>query len=363
MRKRRTFKTKKINIKKIYFWSTLITVILLIPTSIARTGRVFPDFTKILGDVGDLYFSTREYRTSASKLIEYIRIIFSPILAMYIPLTIYMWKKLSVKYRVIAIISIPYIMLISAGQGQNKGIFDVFIILIAIIPIIAFKNNIKIKISKKIRNLILIFCMLFIIFSFFSNNISSRTNGSLYNARTQVYADMNSGIMKIIPENLKYGFAQMSSYLTQGYYGMALALELDFEPMYGVGSSRFITENFVQLFNKPEIRDMTYPARTKIYGWDPDIVWSSAYPWIASDISFYGIPILLIIFGALISMTWKESIYNNNFISCIYYTQLIIIALYLPANNQMFQNPESFFGFFVLTIIWYKNRKSIIEEI
>ena len=90
--------------------------------------------------------------------------------------------------------------------------------------------------------------------------------------------------------------------------------------------------------------------------------WSTFYTWVASDISFIGVLILMFIIGYLLARTWKRAKDKNDYISLVVFVQLMLLCFYLPANNQLFQSYEGLFGNMSWLMIWLLSIKKMKEK-
>lgn len=340
----------------------LLSVILFIPTSLARTGLLFPNLVGAFQNLGEAYFQTREVRLESNSVIEYIRILVAPFLFSLYPLTIYYWGELNKRYKVVALSVCLGYLLISINMGINKLIVDYLIIFIALVFIkkfIIFRQ--QLNLIQFLKRLLLIFTFLIFFFQFinyFQSTQISRVGDNIgdYNYRANIYSDRDVLLVRFFPEEVKTGIIQLSSYITQGYYGLSLAMKEDFTWTYGVGSSIFIMKNVESLFDI-NIEERTYPFKTIKYGWDPLISWSSIYPWLASDLTFLGVFIFIAFVGYLLGLALKDIINNRNFLAIPSLSQLILLIFYIPANNQMMQSGEAFFAFFITLFLWLFSRK------
>src|SRR5258708_38058009 len=76
--------------------SLVVTLLLLIPTSLARTGKLLPDIVFGLTNPGAAYSSSILWRShwTVFTSVEYIRILIGPLLFLLFPLTLYYWQML-----------------------------------------------------------------------------------------------------------------------------------------------------------------------------------------------------------------------------------------------------------------------------
>src|SRR6267143_4744057 len=132
----------------------------------------------------------------------------------------------------------------------------------------------------------------------------------------------------------------MTFYVTHGYYGLYLSLDKPFVPMFGVGNSLFLTQQVVRITGNEQIGRSSYPKRIEEDGWDALGLWSSIYPWIASDVSFPGTIVLVFLIGRLFALAWLDTLCGGNPFAVVMFSMFAIMLFYFPANNQMLQTGE-----------------------
>lgn len=153
-----------------------------------------------------------------------------------------------------------------------------------------------------------------------------------------------------VPPIIMKFWVSFSSYFTQGYYGMSQALTLPWVPMFGVGNSMFLVDLVSR--NVTDIDQYTYQVRMEPMGWDSDIQWHSMYTWLANDVSFYGVVIIMLLIGLLFGAMFKDAISSDNPFAkmSIFYFMLMII--FIPCNNQLAQRADTMFSFILLVLCW-----------
>lgn len=141
-----------------------------------------------------------------------------------------------------------------------------------------------------------------------------------------------------------------SSYLTQGYYGMSQALTLDWIPMYGVGNSMFLVNIISE--NIYDIDQFTYQVRLEPYGWDSDTNWHTMYTWLANDVSFYGVVLVMFAIGIIFGMMFKDAVITKNPFARASVFFYILMLVFIPCNNQIAQSNENLCAFLLLIGLW-----------
>jgi hypothetical protein len=149
----------------------------------------------------------------------------------------------------------------------------------------------------------------------------------------------------------------MDLYLSQGYYALSLSLREPFVPMFGVGNSMFLYRQAARITGDGNILNDPYPVRIEKYGWDAQVLWSSIYPWIASDVSFPGTILIVYLIGRLFALSWIDTLGGANPFGVVMFSQFVIMLFYFPANNQLVQSGEGFTAFWVTLFFWWRTRR------
>ncbi|MEZ4733812.1 MAG: hypothetical protein R3E79_42495 [Caldilineaceae bacterium] len=200
--------------------------------------------------------------------------------------------------------------------------------------------------------------LLVLFFVLFTKGNIDRTNGGMfYLEPSGVAADENHLLLRRLPHTVKAGIIGLSSYITQGYYGLSLSLQQPFIPAFGVGNSFFLYRNAARILSVPQIELIPYPTRLEQYGWNAYTNWSSIYPWIASDVSFSGTIIVVFLIGYFYARSWLETVYTLNPVAVVLYAQFSIMLFYFSANNQILQTGEGLFSFICIFGIWAITRR------
>lgn len=156
--------------------------------------------------------------------------------------------------------------------------------------------------------------------------------------------------MSPLMQKINNFWLSFSSYLTQGYYGMSQALELEWTPMFGLGNSMFVVDMITG--NITDIKQYTYQAKLEPLGWDSKVRWHSIYTWIANDVSFYGVPVVMLLLGGIFGMMFKDAIVTRNPFARASVFFYILLLLFIPCNNQIAQSNENLCAFLLLIGMW-----------
>ena len=361
-------------VRRILRLSLIVNFIWIIPRYMLALNLATPDFNEIyssilmgLTDPGAAYQSRFiRLEDHDSYLLNYISILLSPILWMLLPLSILFWKKLSKRIRIAVIFIEMCKMLQWVAIGTTKGFADLTFILCSMLlaanPYIV--TNMKL-LKRKVLYITVVTISLVVLFVFFQYVQYGRSgfiSGTIpYDQSAGIAIKKDRLIIFGLSDGSSTAIARVSSYMSQGYYGLSLALKEDFQWSYGVGNSIFLTNIFHKFFDRDVIFGKTYPARVEKYGWGAYSNWHTFYTWIASDVTFPGVIVVVFFIGKLLAMTWIDTLKKENPFAIALFTLVILMIFYFPANNLVlsFHFP-AFFGLLFFWIITRKKRARLI---
>jgi hypothetical protein len=132
-------------------------------------------------------------------------------------------------------------------------------------------------------------------------------------------------------------------------------MEQDFQSSWGLGHSPAVTALYETVTGDKKLGQSTYTARNALAGWEPEYFWSTMILWFANDFGFIGVLPLLAFFGFLWGRSWRDATIGQSDPAAIIFCLLMVMMVYLPANNQVF---GSFDGYFILlfwTVAWLRS--------
>lgn len=164
--------------------------------------------------------------------------------------------------------------------------------------------------------------------------------------------DVDSPLVRMVGDNYGLAIGYLTTYFTNGLYGLYLSLTLPFEWSYFMGSS-YSLGRIAEIVtgSNGAILERTYPFRVgEAYGWGMT-KWHSAFSWIASDIGFVGILLLTPFFAAAYARLWKEAVNSVNPYAAPLFMYLSLGLAFSFANNQMV---HAMSGVLVLSFLCWK---------
>lgn len=320
------------------------------------------------------YYGASENTYIASGISK-LGILFWGLSYFVIPIALIYWKKIAFVQKVLFIIYIFSGIITYLGTGTMKLIGDL-IISISVVTIAkasAFHNEKHVlngNIKPKKRTLfipLMLLILAFICFNFIQSSRMEFKDIDIYKVTGFFndfgsFDDTNLWIVLFGPT-----IVHLCGYISNGYAGLGLAMNLPFEWTYGFGFSRALTEYGEQYLNFFDPRINSYLFRNElISGWPAGVLWSTAFVWFASDVSYAGVVLLLFCVGVFFASVWKDYLNRKSLLTLTILTQISIFIVYLPANNQLFQSKSSFHGTILIMIIYlidYLLNRKVVRKV
>lgn len=347
----------------------IVTLIMLIPTSLSRTGDLFPNFLEGLRDTGGVYNRNFARLESGNpfQIVEYIRIVLSPYLMGLYPLTVVLWGRLSNKLRVACCLAILFNLSIYIATGTNKGLADFVVTLPWLVYLGIKARTLRFRIPRSV--VVPAFILLFIAFlEFFSMGQAQREGGVgelgvLNTGDALLFSNPMHPISLLVGDGGRIAFESIARYLGQGYYALSMAFHVDHITTFGFGNSMFLARNADTFFGTDYFTAGSLPGQLEAQtGWSMNALWHSIYPWLASDFGFAGALLVLGGFAYLLGLSWGRSLATAGAPWVLMTFMMLILFFYVPANNQIFQTAETCVAFFIVSfqLIWKRRSGALV---
>ena len=86
------------------------------------------------------------------------------------------------------------------------------------------------------------------------------------------------------------------------------------------------------------------------------------YVWLANDVSFIGVPIVLFGLFYLMAQSWRDYLDHNDPFAFVFITIMGFFCLYISANNTVFTHSETLFAFWITLFLWKKYKSKFNYE-
>lgn len=275
--------------------------------------------------------------SSYSSTLGQILVLTSLLYAVFVPLFVVAWRNLSLKVRWMGLTGIIFYVISFLAIGTLKGLGDVVLFVIAGSAVAIAKRRLaggaKVTQGRIYANLALIG----VSFAIYMMVSQVQRAEQFQIIESPIVGDVSQTfIAKQFGHETAYGFYTMMAYPSHGYAGLAFNLEQPFVFSRGAGISLAFESYRQQYLGSGDNRFLTFPFRTQMAtGWDAQMFWSTALPWLASDVSFFGVPFLLALIGFLYARVWLASLYGKNPLALGGLALTVMFIAFMPANNQV----------------------------
>lgn len=146
----------------------------------------------------------------------------------------------------------------------------------------------------------------------------------------------NPIVERLTGDQFARGLTVTAFYPTHGYQGLAYNLQTPFEWTHGQGAARAFDSYVAQYGFSDSVEQETYPARTEARtGWPAGQVWATIYPWLASDLTWFGVLAFMFLVGWWTARWWFEAVYGHSRLALLLLCQAALLIAFIPANNQI----------------------------
>lgn len=353
----------------------LVTIVILL---IAMRFRNYGGITLIqaLTDPSVAYYARLEQFESGesmSLLFSVVRAFSGPMLAIFTPIGIFYWRRMDAMWKGMWIAGEALFFFDCMITGAAKGLFDI----VLVVPWLLWarpRDVVRQSASHvgglwpagsrggSLRPLLVGVVTIAILVGGFGYFVFSRQAryglaSNSYPAGTTGWSQELYGVT--IPEPVEFATYMVARYWTHGYFGLAGCLELPFEWSYGVGHSVVWMKYAGSFSSDPErFWRSCYPARLEEEtGYSTAHYWHTIYPWIASDLSFPGALVFMGFMAYLLAQAWSDTRRGENPFALGFFSQLMLLFYYVPANNCRLMFSEEAVTFWTLLVAWRCTRR------
>jgi hypothetical protein len=339
--------------------AAIVTFLLLVPTSLSRTGDPLPDVAEGIMSAGAVYNANFERLQAGNPyvLVEYLRMLLAPLVVGIVPLAVVYWSRLSGGLKMACFVAIAFHLSLYVATGTNKGIADFAITVPWLIFLGMSIGTLELPVSN--RTLAIGWTLLFMAFLvFFGAGQTHREGGvgelGVFNTGFSIIeADRFDSLSVHMSEAQRVIYESLARYLGQGYYALSMSFDIDHSTTWGFGHSMFLARNADALFGTTYFTTGSLPGvLEEETGWGMFRLWHSIYPWLASDFGFAGALVVLAVLAYLFGLSWGRALAGAGHWPVIMCYLLLVLFFYVPANNQIFQMGETCVAFFLVLLGW-----------
>lgn len=335
----------------------LLALAMSIGQSIYSGGLTFS-----LTGMGEAYFSNYEGYERNSGDYSFSFIVYSISLPFSFIATvwgIYYFRKLTLLRRYLTLILIfggLYYYVVGTGKQKQIGDLVIYILAIALVKYGVRGRRIRLKtiLGAVISGFVAVLLFVAVLGQRYaalgvdSGNINQRI---LF----RMSFDTGHPVFTIFGQDYGLSLAIFSSYLTQGYYGLGLALETDWVWTRFSGFSYSVSIIANRFFGFEWQWPNTLLHRTGLAtGWN-ESKWHTVFTYFATDFTWPGTVVLFGFFAFAYARCWLVAVRHQNPFAILLFTLLTMGMFFMPANNQLLHTPGALFTLLMVVILYLAN--------
>ena len=360
--------------RKCYRLGAFASIVLSFPSTYAYTGKWPWEVLSVLGDQGAAYQEMlKALQSNESGIRIYVALargLFAPFVCCVIPFAILNWRSLRLLDILLLLGHIGAILVFSLMRGTDRETGDLLVFFGGSFMILVGQACIRHRrfpfgAGKMFAATLLLMLLLFSTFALFLERKEARMGGNnVFCIAEGVVCSQRSPSDDPLSTKMNFALEMLTGYMAQGYYGLSLALKEDFTSTLGLGHSSFLMSNYSKVVDD-SLYQRSYLHKVDAAGWSDTAQWSTLFTWIASDVGFPLVPLVILVMGYLWGSAWKSALLNGSEAGALVFLFLTLSVLYMPANNQLTQTLDAYFAFVFWLVIWLKqrNRSSTVVEV
>lgn len=353
---------RRVTLDRIFLISLALGLIGLVLTiyDLIRGGN----FNTNLSDLGSVYLDSYEGYERNSGSYSLIFIIYSLAAAPTFIATVwglFYFKQLDRLRKILVLtLILGTLFTFTIGSGKQKQLGDVIIYVAAIFGLRAAMRGKVLSLKTTINGAVLLVggvLGLTLVLSQRYDALSINAFNVNSHVMQSISYDLDHPVFRLFGYHWGLALAMFSGYLSQGYYGLSLALNTPttWSHFLGFSYSVSVIANRVLGIDFPYLSTYPYIAGSGS-GWG-EAHWYTVFPWFASDVSFLGTIPLFGYFAYIYARTWRESVEFANPFAILMFCMLSLGAVYMPANNQLVHSPGGLATLILVVFLYARNGK------
>ena len=356
----------------------LLSVAILFPSAHYYADKMPWQILDALRDQNAVYEALQKKLAETAggrTLISIARAVTYPLIFAVLPLGILNWRRMTFGLWLLVVATVLSNVIFSILRGTDREVFDIIIVGSASVLVVIARHCIATRSGlaniltrrSTIVGVIVFTVVGAVALNLFAERRASRTGytpeafaAGIRNAPTleghlakpggwfdvmcirTTCLDPDHVFVRYVNVPKKYAVLMLTSYLTQGYYGLSLALTEDFHSTLGLGHSPVVARTYERLTHDNSIYERGYTFGLRNMKWSDESQWSTIFPWLANDVGFPGAIAVIGLLAFLLGKSWRDAIGADNDSAAIVFCLLFQLFVYVPANNQLAQTFDAY---------------------
>jgi hypothetical protein len=359
------------NWTRIILFGSLISAIILFVTAPVYTGRMPWEVLGALRDQGAAYDAMQdqlELTAGSRGPVALARVLTWPLVFAVIPLGILHWREMRTRLRMLVLMTLCSLLVSSILRGTDRESADLMAMIGGAGVVLVARTMVHEELTlRQALNRFRFAAMIVVILMaaavvLFAARKEERvaTTSALCIAQSEqeptgFCADFDHPLFALfgLDDSHRFAASMAAAYFSQGYYGLSLALDLpDFHSTLGLGNAPFAMAAYTSLTGDEVLYQGSYTYRMREAGWSDEHQWSTMFPWLANDVSFPGVLLLMLLIGAGFGASWRDAVFGRNDRAAVVFVVFAIMMGYLPANSQITLAPDHVFALLIWCLWW-----------
>lgn len=318
-------------------------------------GQFNTDFSAI----GDTYYSRYEdyERNTGNYSITFILYSFSlPFNFILFIFGFYYFISLDkIRRTLVVTFAVSSLMFYVLGSGKQKQLGDILVYLLTVLALRYGVRRMPIKLKWVLAVAVLSVAAVLAFVAVLGQRygaIGVNVGNVNWRVLDLIYIDTTHPIFQIFGNKLGLNLSMFLTYLSQGYYGLGLALETDWHWTHFMGFSYSLSVIGNRFFGLEWEWPNTLLHQVGVTtGWG-ESKWHTVFTHFATDFTFPGTVILFGFFAYVYARAWLAATRYENPFAILMFSMLTMGAFFMPANNQLLHSPGALFTTIVVSMLY-----------
>jgi hypothetical protein len=356
--------------KSVFLSGSILAVLVLVPSAYYYTGKMPWEFIASIEDQRSAYSSLASQLAATEGQrgpIIILRAITLPFIWAVIPLGVIYWTRLGWVYRGLLLSTVLCSLIFSALRGTDREIADLLIISGSAYAVAIGRKRLEEQrggrrggagapgfLARRWRVALVAILALTVSGSVFVERKEDRmtTVKAFCFLNSGACADYTHPLVAGMNDGGRFATSMSVAYITNGYYGLSLAIEKPFLSTWGMGHSTALVRIYDVLGGDESLTTRTFNYRNIDDGWPQEYFWSTMLTSIANDVSFPGAVLLMGWFAWAWGRSWRDAVLARNDSAAIVFCLATFSVLYFPANLQILQTLEGYSTVVFWMVAW-----------
>ncbi|WP_158863003.1 hypothetical protein [Leifsonia sp. AG29] len=274
-----------------------------------------------------------------------------------IPFAALYWRAMGRAMRIGAVISVAAYVVFFLSTGTQQGLANMAIAFAVSVFAVRLRNRGSKASVRRILATIVVVGILGLLGLTIVASFAARTDTTSTLFQSSASAQMVKNFTPFVGPYFARGATVLIAYVSHGYFGLASSMKLPFVWTGGMGAFRGLSSYLPQYLGLVDPYYSTYPVRLQeVSSWSATGVWSTIYPWLASDLSFPGVVLASGVLGFAVARVWRTFLISGSSLALVLISIFAVGAAYSEANNQLFNERYSAIGVLTILIVYALSR-------